>query len=138
MEHYDLSFGGVASEEQLRMGSLAPANQQTGPKVNYYLQAVDFIKAEVARLDTRIKSEDVNEQLTPERYPTWYSQSIDKKSGFIGDSQYRFFFYYLYKDGYKYRRVNGYGRVKILQESKGTYFVKQIWKMEELKITYQE
>lgn len=93
MKHYDLHVGGIASEQQLRLGSLAVEAEQTGPQRNYSLEAFDVIRDEAARQDPRIKAVDVQEESTPERYPTFYPGIRDTRIGFIDGGKFQLFFH---------------------------------------------
>lgn len=134
MEHYDLHIGGIASEQQLRLGNFATEAEQTGPRQKYSLEAVDVVKAEAVRQDPRIKAVDVQEELTPERYPTFYPGIRDTRRGYIGNGQFQFCFSYITRTGSKYERVSGSAIVRLTQD-KVWFMVRQRFIIDEYRIT---
>ena len=136
MEHFNLKFGGVASETQMKIGSLAPVETQTGPNINYGLESWDIVRTEAARLDSRIRKENVQQETTPVRYPTFYPNLRDMRSGYLVGSggQFQWFFSYLVRNGNKYERISGFSVVNLIQEPVG-FMVRQKWEIKQFVIS---
>ena len=54
LDFFNLSVGGVASEEQFRLGIYASSESRTGPGKDYHAEAVDLVKKEVRNRDCLI------------------------------------------------------------------------------------
>lgn len=138
MDHFNLRLGGIASEEQLRYGTFAQNDSMTGPNINYSLEAQNIVRAEAMKRDLRIKGKwDVNIAIAPERYPTLYAGVVDRRNGYIGQGRYQVLFWYIVRDSAGKSVIHyGYGRVRLVQEPL-LFFVKQVWVLEDFKITHK-
>lgn len=137
MEHFDLKFGSsVASETQMKLGSFAPVEMQTGPKINYWAESWEMVRTEAARLDTRIRKEDVRQETSPAQYPMFYPNLRDTRSGYLSGSggQFQWFFSYLVRNGKHYERISGFSVVYLIQEPVG-FMVRQKWEIKQFVIS---
>ena len=136
MNYFDLLFGGVASESQLK-SSLSQKSEQTGPNLNYGLEAQHIIQNEAVKRDSRVKEiGNVNIETTPERYQSNYRGITDRRVGYIGQGQYQVFFWYIIRENHKSTMVYGYGLTRINQSSVALLpMVKQIWSVVDFRIT---
>lgn len=137
MDYFNLHFGGAASEQQLAFGRMAAETDKTGPQIDYWTESFNIIQSEAARRDNRVRSVDVKQIATPERYERWYGSVVDKRNGYIGNGRFQWFFNYLLPiGGGKYETVCGYGIARLQQKQFGV-FVQQKWIVEEYRITYR-
>ena len=137
MDFFNLRYGGVASEQQLALGKMVKAADITGPEINYWGGSFEIIQSEAARRDNRIRSVDVTQMTVPERYAKWYGTVADKRSGYVGNGRFQWFFNYLVPTSNgKYETVYGYGIVRLVQQPMGI-FVQQRWVIEKIEITYR-
>jgi hypothetical protein len=138
MNYFGLSYGGIASEDQLRKGIIATDEQKTGPDFNYLAEAFDAIRAEAVRRDARARKNDILMESMPERYKMWYRGAADYRVGYIDNSRYQLFFSYkIWLSNGKSERIAGYGTVRLEQSTVGM-FVRQKWTVEEFRITYRK
>jgi hypothetical protein len=137
MDYGNLFFGGIASQAQLRSGTFVSSEHRTGPNKNYVLEAQELIRKEVMKRDPRIKqSYEVQIEQQPERYRTFFADA-DKQNGYLGNGRFRIFYWYFVREAGKSKANYGYGVVKLYQEPVG-FMVKQIFSIEDLKITHRE
>ena len=139
MDYNHLRFGTkVASEAQLKYGSVITSEEKTGPDENYSMEAEDLIKEQVIRRDPRVKNtSEVQIDRMPERMPTYYG-NVDRRRGYIGNGYFRTFFWYIVREQGKAKMTYGYGVTKLSQSVLGFGFVKQVMTIEDLKITRSE
>ena len=138
LDFFHLSYGGIASEEQLRMGSYVPSEFRTGPSKDYYSEAVELVKKEVYRRDERVKPSDIIfVERHPEDTPHLFGLSRTQKAGYVGDGIFRVCFNYMVTNYEKAEMVYGTGMVK-LEQKPVACFVRQEWIIVRFDITNRE
>ena len=138
LEFFNLSIGGIASEEQLKWGITAKAEIKTGPNKDYYSEAVELVKKEVHKRDSRIKKGDmIFVEWHPENLSFAYSISPQQKAGYIGDGRFRVCINYFVNTGNGMNNIFVTAVVRLHQEKAMRFMVKQKWNVEEYKTTYR-
>lgn len=138
LEFFNLNFGGIASEEQLKWGITAKAEIKTGPNKDYYSEAIDIIKKEIYKRDAQIKSSDiVFVERHPEDMPFAYALSPRQQAGYIGDGRFRVCINYFVNTGNGMNNIFVTAIVRLQQEKAMLFLVKQKWNVEDFKTTYR-
>ena len=138
LDFFHLSYGGIASEEQLRMGSYVRSEFRMGPSKDYYSEAVELVKKEVYRRDERVKPSDIIFiERHPEDTPYLFGLSRTQKAGYAGSGTFRVCFNYLVSRNEKTEMVYGTAMIKI-EQTPISVFVRQIWKITSFDITTRE
>lgn len=138
LDFFNLNIGGIASEEQLRMGIYAPIESRTGPNKDYYAESIELVKKEVHKRDSRIKKDDIIfVEWHPENMSFAYELSPQQKAGYIGDGRFRICINYFVNTGNGINNVFATAIVRLHQEKAFIFMVKQIWIFEEYKTTYR-
>lgn len=138
LEFFNLSHGGIASEEQLRMRIYAPSEFRTGPDRDYYGEAIELVKKEIHKRDDRVQPADtIFIERHPEDTPYLFGLSRTQKAGYAGSGTFRVCFNYLVTRNEKTEMVYGTAMIKI-EQTPISVFVRQIWKITSFDIATRE
>ena len=138
LEHFNLSIGGIASEEQLKWGMTAKSEVRTGPNKDYYIDAIEIIKKEAIKREASLKNNDlIFVEWHPEETTFLYGMQNGQKAGYIGNKRFRVCINYMTKNGNKTKIVYAMGIVRLEQEPVW-FWVRQTWTIDSFRITYQK
>ena len=138
LDFFHLSYGGIASEEQLRKGMMVSSELRTGPDRDYYGEAIELVKKEIHKRDYRVQPADIIFiERHPEDTPYLFGLSSTQKAGYIGDSSFRVCFSYMVSGGKTAEMLYGTG-VAMLEQKPVAFLVKQVWHIKSFGITRQE
>ena len=137
MEHFNLSFGGVASEEQLKWGMTAKAEVKMGPNKDYYVEAIEIIKKEAIKREPSLKNTDlIFVEWHPEETTFLYGMQNGQRAGYIGNRRFRVCINYMTNNGKKTKIIYAMGIVR-LEQKPVAFWVRQTWTVDSFRITYQ-
>ena len=138
LDFFNLSFGGIASEEQLKWGMTAKAEVRTGPNKDYYSEAVDILKREAIKRNTALKNTGlIFVEWHPEETTFLYGMKNGQRAGYIGNKKFRVCLYYIINTGNTTKVTYAMGIVRLEQEPVA-FWVRQTWTVDSFRITYQQ
>ena len=137
LDFFHLSYGGIASEAQLKYGVTAKAEEKTGPNKDYYIEAIEIIKKEAIKRESSLKNTDlIFVEWHPEETTFLYGMQNGQRAGYIGNGRFRVCIHYMINNGNKTKLIYAMGIVRLEQEAVA-FWVRQTWTVDSFRITYQ-